>query len=68
MIVFLCVLYVLIASFFIFALVVAAKKICDWDSSYDLPWPIFCGILWPVFGPFAIAYIAAKWYMDNEHN
>ena len=65
MIVFLCILYVLIAAFSVFAINIAAVRICDFSPDYDSPWPTICGIFWPVCVPFVIAYMAAKWYLDN---
>ena len=66
MILLLFVLYILIAAICIFLLLVAAEKYTDYDPYSDLPWPVFCGIVWPVAVPLAAAYIAAKWYLHKS--
>jgi len=55
------ILYVVFAALSTFALCVAATKIVMWDDC-DLPWPVFCGVFWPVAAPIAAAYLAAKWF------
>ena len=62
------VLYILVAAGCVFALVYGAAKTNCWDIKYDLPWPVISGILWPVAGPIAAAYIAARWHLDNGSN
>ena len=57
------IVYVLIAAVAVAGLYIAANKYAN--ACYDI-WPIICGIFWPVAGPIAAAYIAAKWYMDNH--
>lgn len=59
--------YLLIAALAVFALVVSSEKLHIRRSKYDDPsWPVICGCFWPVAGPIAAAYIAARWYLDNR--
>ena len=60
------ILYILVASGCVFGLVYWASKVRCWDVKYDFPWPVICGILWPIAGPLAAAYIATRWYIGNE--
>lgn len=60
------ILYVLVASACVFAFVYWAKKANCWDIEFDLQWPVLSGILWPIAGPIAAAYIAARWYLNSE--
>lgn len=62
------VFYILIAVVCIFLLLVTADKYTDYDSYTDLPWPVICGIVWPIGAPFAAAYIAAKYYLKYIDN
>ena len=59
-------LYILIAAVCIFLLLVAASKYTDYDWKLDVPYPVLCGILWPIAGPLAAAYIAAEYYLFHR--
>ena len=60
--------YILIATVCIFLLLVTAAKYTDYDSDTDLPWPVVCGIVWPIGAPIAAAYIAAEYYLKYKDN
>lgn len=60
------VLYILIAAIATFALFVFAAKTDVYDPELDFPWPIVCGIFWPIAGPIAAAFIAANWFLNSE--
>lgn len=57
------VLYILIAAICIFLLLVCAEKYTYYTPNSDMPWPVLCGIFWPISAPLAAAYIAAKFYL-----
>lgn len=59
-------LYIAIASICTFFLDVTAEKYARFQPDFDFPWPVLCGIFWPVAVPIAAAYIAAQWYLDSE--
>lgn len=58
--------YILIAAAVTFALYVAAVKTEVFDPYGDYPWPILCGIFWPLAAPIAAALIAAQLYLDSK--
>lgn len=58
------ILYILIAAIFTFALLVGAVKTDSYDGGF--PWPVLCGIFWPLAGPIAAAFIAAIWFLNSE--
>lgn len=58
------VIYIVLAAAHVAGLYIAAIKFAD-AYKYDV-WPIVCGIFWPVAGPIAAAYIAAKWFVDTH--
>lgn len=68
MILFLIILYILIAAVCVFLLLVTAKKYATYRPDWDFPWPVWCGIFWPIAAPLAAAYITAKWYLKNYTN
>lgn len=68
MILFWIILYILIAAVCFFLLLVTAEKYAAYRPDRDSPWPVWCGIFWPIAAPFAAAYIAAKWYLQKDQN
>ena len=60
------VLYIIIAAISTFTLFVFAAKTDVYDPEWDFPWPVVCGIFWPLAGPIAAAFIAANWFLNSE--
>lgn len=58
------ILYIISAALASFALYVAAAKWAHFEIEYDFHWPLLCGIFWPIAGPVAVAYIAARVAID----
>lgn len=57
------ILYILIAAVATFGLLIGSA----YDPKCDFPWPVVCGIFWPLAGPIAAAFIAAKWYLNSKN-
>lgn len=66
---FLIVVYMVIASASVFGLIVAASKadiLCYEPDAFDLFGYIVSGILWPLCLLPCAAYIAAQWYINSK--
>lgn len=58
-------LYIILSAIFTFALLVGSVDSGAFEDG-DFPWPVVCGIFWPLAGPIAAAFIVAVWYLNHK--